>query len=123
MEKSEYYDNGIDTRTGLPCGETEDDTLFLGKVVKRMRILHEEFKEKYGHEPIFANVKARFDGEDEEFADFIKLRDYDLDNTENDPYDGLVIYFAEGIDGLCGINTDRTADFVITQILGFQDDI
>lgn len=26
MEKSEYYDNGIDTRTGLPWGdETEDD--------------------------------------------------------------------------------------------------
>jgi hypothetical protein len=121
MEKSEYYDNGIDTRNGLPYGETEDNTPFLDKVNKKMRKLHEEFVEKNGSEPHFADVVVKFDGEDEEFSTLIKIKGYNPQDTENDPDDGNVIFYADGINELCQINTDRIADFIITDINEFSD--
>lgn len=123
MEKSEYYDNGIDTRTGLPWGETEDDTSLLDKVEKYMRDRYDHFVKTNGSTPKFAHVVVEFDGEDEDnaFDGLIKLRDFNPTDTENDPDDENVIYYANGIDELCEINTDRTADFVILDILGFCD--
>lgn len=119
---SEYNDNGIDTRTGLPWGET-DEMPFLDKVVERMRKLHKEYVDNNGNAPKFADVIVQFNGEgrDSAFESLIKLRDFNPTNTEYDPDDGHVIYYANGIDELCEINTDRTADFVITKIIGFCD--
>lgn len=128
MEKSEYHDNGIDTRTGLPWGETEDNTPFLDKVAKYMRDRYDHFVKTNGSTPKFAHVVVEFDddenGEDCPFDTFdalIKLRDFNPTDTENDPDDENVIYYANGIDELCQINTDRTADFAIVDILGFCD--
>lgn len=123
MEKSEYNDNGIDTRTGLPWGESEDNTPSLDKVVNEMRELHDHFVKVKGSEPKFADVVIQFPDDDIycPFETLIKLKDFNPTDTENDPDDEDVIYYANGIDELCEINTDRTADFVITQIIGFSD--
>ena len=91
------------------------------KVNKKMRKLHKEFVSKNGCEPRFADVVVKFDGEDEEFSTIIKLKDYNPKDTENDPDDGNVIFYADGINELLQINTDRIADFVITDINGFGD--
>lgn len=123
MEKSEYNDNGIDTRTGLPWGESEAETPFLDKVVNEMREHYDHFVKTNGSTPKFAHVVVEFDGEGEDkaFESLIKLKGFNPTDTENDPDDENVIYYANGIDELCEINTDRTADFVIIQFIGFCD--
>lgn len=118
---SEYNDNGNDTRTGLPFGETEDESPFLDQVCNRMMEMWNAFIKEHGHEPKFASVTLRYDGEDEEGEDRIKVSGFDRTNTENDPDDNGVVFYADGIEELCQINTDRIADFVITDIYEFYD--
>lgn len=119
---SEYYDNGIDIRTGEPWGET-DESPYLDKVVERMRKLHQQFIEDNGNAPKFAHVVVQFNGKgrDNAVESLIKLRDYPTDTTWEDPDDDYVIYYADGIDELCEINTELTTDFVIMKIIGFCD--
>lgn len=119
--KSEYYDNGFDIRTGEPWGG--DWTPFLDRIAEEMREKHNQFIKDNHSAPKFAEVRVQFDGDssDDAFESLIKLRDFNPTNTEYDPDDGHVIYYVRGIDELCEINTDRTADFIITKIFGFCD--
>jgi hypothetical protein len=93
------------------------------KVNKEMRKLYKEFVKKNGHDPKFAVVTVKFDGEDEEFTDNIKLNGFDPQNTTLDKDDNNVIFYANGIEELCQINKENIADFKITEIYEFTDTI
>ena len=95
----------------------------LEKVEDKMRNLHHKFKVEHGHNPKFASVVLKFDGEDEQFTDTIKLEDWERDNTENDPDDNDVIFYAEGLEELIAINRDNLTEFKITDINEFMDSI
>ena len=90
----------------------------MSKLNKKMRQLHKEYVKQNGNEPRFADVKVRWDGDDEDIDDIIKLKDFDPRNTENDPDDEHVIYFADGITELCQVN-EGDHGFIITDINGF----
>lgn len=92
----------------------------MSKLNKKMRQLHKEYVKQNGNEPRFANVKVRWDDDDEEIDDIIKLKDFDPRNTESDPDDEHVIYFANGITELCQVN-EGDHGFIITDINGFGD--
>ena len=94
----------------------------MSKLNKKMKQLHKEFVKLNGNEPRFADVAVRWDGdsEDDTIDCLIKLKDFDPRNTENDPDDEHVIYFAEGITELCQVN-EGGHGFTITDINGFSD--
>lgn len=92
----------------------------MSKLNKKIRQLHKEYVKQNGNEPRFADVKVRWDGDDEDIDDIIKLKDFDPRNTENDPDDEHVIYFADGITELCQVN-EGDHGFIITDINGFGD--
>ena len=90
---------------------------------EKIKQLHNEFVKANGNEPKFADVVVLFDGEskDDEFSTLIKLRGFNPANTENDPDDGNVIFYCDGLEELLQINNDGIADFQITDINGFCD--
>ena len=98
------------------CDEVEDTDY----VVERMRTEYKNFVETHGHTPRFADVQYK-ENEGVRGSDLIKLKEFEPCNTENDIDDDNVFFYAEGINGLCDINTEHTADFTITAINGFHD--
>ena len=100
----------------------EEDSKELVRVADQMRKEWDEFVKEHGHEPKFAHTVTKYDG-DEPAMDVIKVSGFDKDDTENDPDDNYVTFYADGIDELCQINTDNIADFVITDFHGFSDEI
>lgn len=90
----------------------------MSKLNKKMKQLHKEFVKLNGSEPRYADVKVKFDGDDEVCDCIIKMKDYDPKNTENDVDDNNVIYYVDGITGLCNCDADG---FDIVDINGFGD--
>lgn len=90
---------------------------------KKIKQLHKEFVKNNGNEPRFAKVVVRWDGDSEEdtIDSIIKLKDFDPRNTENDIDDSNVIFYADGIVGLCQVNGGGNG-FTITDIVGFCDE-
>jgi hypothetical protein len=85
-----------------------------------MRERHADFIEKHGHAPRFAEVMCQWkDCDDAPTCYTIKLDDINWENTEEDVDCEKVIWFADGIDGLCSINDDELSDFTITEMLDF----
>lgn len=80
-----------------------------------------EFKEKYGHAPKFAHVGLMWDGDDEVSTDWIKLRDFDENDTSNDPDDNNVVFYCRGIQELMEINAYDIADFKVVEFYEFSD--
>ena len=89
----------------------------------KMRTLHHKFKVEHGHNPKFASVVLKYNGEDKEFTDIIKMEDWEKGNTENDPDDDYVIYYVEGLEELIAINRDNLTEFKITDINEFTDSL
>lgn len=89
------------------------------KLSKKIKQLHKEFIKENGCEPTFAQVVVRWEGEDDECDEVIKIRDFDAGDTENDPDDEYVVYFAEGVEGLSNLKCENTG-FEITKIKGFS---
>ena len=81
-----------------------------------------EFKEKYGHEPKFAHVGIRWNGDKEIETEWIKLRDFNEDDTANDPDDKNVVFYCRGIKELLEINAYGMEDFRIVQFYKFHDE-
>ena len=100
----------------------EEDSKELVRVADQMRKEWDEFVKEHGHEPKFAHTVTKYDG-DEPAMDVIKVSGFDKDDTENDPDDNYVMFYADGINELCQINTDGIADFIITDFNGFSDEI
>lgn len=86
-----------------------------------MKEMHEDFVRKHGHNPTFAVVVLQWDGETEQFSDAIKLQNFNPDDTEHDPDDRNVVFYADGLEGLLEINSKGIADFRITDIYEFTD--
>lgn len=80
-----------------------------------------EFKEKNGHSPKFAHVGIKYDDDDEVSTDWIKLRDFDENDTQNDPDDNNVVFYCRGIEELMKINLFPIADFKIVEFYEFSD--
>ena len=95
----------------------------MGTLNKKIKQLHKEFVKNNGNEPKFAEVVVRWDGDSEEdtIDSIIKLKDFDPRNTENDIDDSNVIFYADGIAGLCQVNGGGNG-FTITDIVMFCDE-
>lgn len=91
------------------------------ELVAEIKKAHADFVNEHGIEPQFAIVEATWNEDCEGEIETIKLRDYDKENTENDPDDDYVTYYADGIEELCQIVTDDIADFKITHLYEFTN--
>lgn len=105
---------------GSACIHNSDNTAI--EVANRMRAEWDSFVKEHGHEPKFAHTVTKY-GDEEPAMDVIKVSGFDKEDTENDPDDNYVMFYADGINELCQINTDGIADFIITDFHGFSDDI
>ena len=97
------------------CEEVEDD------INAKMRKMHDEFVGENGRMPTFAYVRIKNTDTGVTFNDFIKLQFFEPCNTDNDIDDNNVYFYAEGINGLCNINTEQKDEFTIEDIYGFYD--
>lgn len=111
----------IDILLGGMYEDGQPDCEEVGDVVERMRTKHTEFVEQNKHNPKFAHVIAKYDDSEEKFNAYIKLHDFIPCHTDGDPDDEYVLFYSEGINGLCDINTDHNADFSIIDIIEFCD--
>ena len=91
------------------------------KVTKKMRKLHREFVKEHGHEPKYVDVIVKWQDWDALCHETLKMRDFDPENTENDPDDSEITFYVNGIDGLCELATEKVEDFTITDVVEFSD--
>ena len=96
------------------------DVSILEKLIEKE---YNTFKEKNGHEPLFAQVYIRWDDDvdEEEYSNVtIKL------NEEVDDEDDEIAFYADGFDGLmslCRYNSHNQSDFVVVGFEEFRDEL
>ena len=122
IEKAENMEIDPDeVMSGLTKDDDTDACEDEETVTEKIKRLWNEFVNEHGHSPKFAIVVIKYDGEDEEATDLIKVSGFERGNTENDPDDDDVVFYADGLRELIGINEKGWADFRITDIHEFSD--
>ena len=93
------------------------------KVNKKMRKLHREFVKENGCEPTYVDVVVNWQDWDEPSVETLKLKDFDIENTENDPDDEQITFYVNGIDELCDLANGNGEDFTITDVERFFNEL
>lgn len=79
---------------------------------------YNEFIEKNGHEPVYADCVVRFANNDVDNYLSFKL------NCELDKADDLIFYYCSGIEELISLTeTSGDNEFVVTEVVDFYDEI
>lgn len=92
----------------------------MSKVTENIRQLHKEFVDNHGFEPTYADVIVKWHGSDALCHETFKMKDFDPENTENDPDDNGITFYVNGINDLCKLAEEKTEDFTIVDVEEFS---
>lgn len=90
-------------------------------VLEQAKQLHADFVAAHGHTPKYVDVVVIWQGWEPLCHETLKIKDFDIENTENDPDDEEITFYVEGIDGLCDLIQDHVEDFEIVEVCEFSD--